>query len=67
MDNLRPGTLVGIDRYGNKYYENPHYFYSRNRWIEYAPQYGKLLKYIWLFSRKIIVLFIFTKNFRFKL
>ncbi|XP_050502112.1 probable NADH dehydrogenase [ubiquinone] 1 alpha subcomplex subunit 12 [Diabrotica virgifera virgifera] len=40
MDNLRPGTLVGTDKYGNKYYENPHYFYGRNRWIEYAPYYG---------------------------
>lgn len=41
MDNLRPGTLVGTDKYGNKYYENPHYFYGRNRWVEYAPYYGK--------------------------
>lgn len=41
MDNLRIGTLVGIDKYGNKYYENPHFFYGRNRWIEYADYYGK--------------------------
>lgn len=43
MDNLRPGTLVGTDRFGNKYYENPHYIYSRNRWVEYAPEYGKFI------------------------
>ncbi|KAG5899581.1 hypothetical protein JTB14_022911 [Gonioctena quinquepunctata] len=40
MDNLRPGKLVGSDKYGNKYYENPSYFYGRNRWIEYAPYYA---------------------------
>jgi len=28
---------VGIDKYGNKYFENPYYFYGRNRWIEFAP------------------------------
>nr|CAH7723393.1 unnamed protein product [Callosobruchus chinensis] len=40
MDSLRPGTLVGTDKYGNKYYENPRYFYGRNRWVEYADYYG---------------------------
>lgn len=28
---------MGIDKYGNKYFENPYYFYGRNRWIEFAP------------------------------
>lgn len=36
-DDLKIGTLVGIDKYGNKYFENPYYFYGRNRWIEFAP------------------------------
>ncbi|KAJ6649271.1 putative NADH dehydrogenase [ubiquinone] 1 alpha subcomplex subunit 12 [Pseudolycoriella hygida] len=36
-DDLKVGTLVGTDKYGNKYYENPYYFYGRNRWVEYAP------------------------------
>ncbi|XP_076255533.1 putative NADH dehydrogenase [ubiquinone] 1 alpha subcomplex subunit 12 [Rhynchophorus ferrugineus] len=40
MDSLRPGILVGTDKYGNQYYENKSYFYGRNRWIEYAPKYG---------------------------
>lgn len=31
------GTLVGTDKYGNKYFENNYYFYGRNRWVEYAP------------------------------
>ncbi|KAG4066009.1 hypothetical protein HA402_001256 [Bradysia odoriphaga] len=37
-DDLKVGTLVGTDKYGNKYFESPYYFYGRNRWIEYAPQ-----------------------------
>lgn len=44
MDSLRPGTLVGTDKYGNKYYENPKYFYGRNRWVEYADYYGNSSK-----------------------
>ncbi|XP_070559484.1 NADH dehydrogenase [ubiquinone] 1 alpha subcomplex subunit 12-like [Ptychodera flava] len=35
--DLRIGTLVGIDKYGNKYYENKEYFIGRNRWVEYSP------------------------------
>lgn len=35
-DDLKIGTLVGTDKYGNKYYENNYYFYGRNRWVEYA-------------------------------
>jgi NADH dehydrogenase (ubiquinone) 1 alpha subcomplex subunit 12 len=36
MDDFRSGTLVGEDKYGNKYYENNYYFFPRNRWVEYA-------------------------------
>lgn len=35
MDTVKSGTLVGIDKYGNKYYENNKYFMARNRWVEY--------------------------------
>lgn len=35
-DDLKPGTLVGEDKYGNKYFENPYYFYGRNRWVQFA-------------------------------
>ncbi|XP_067127204.1 probable NADH dehydrogenase [ubiquinone] 1 alpha subcomplex subunit 12 [Centruroides vittatus] len=35
MDDAKVGTLVGEDKYGNKYYENKLYFYGRNRWVEY--------------------------------
>lgn len=30
------GKLVGVDKYGNKYFENPYYFYSRSRWVEFV-------------------------------
>ncbi|XP_073972660.1 NADH dehydrogenase (ubiquinone) B17.2 subunit [Rhodnius prolixus] len=36
QDELKLGTLVGEDKYGNKYYENNYYFYGRNRWVEYS-------------------------------
>ena len=35
MDTFKQGTLVGIDKYGNKYYQNDRYFVPRNRWVEY--------------------------------
>ena len=37
--NVRTGTCVGGDKYGNKYYENNTYMFSRNRFVEYP--YGK--------------------------
>ena len=30
MDDLKEGTLVGEDKYGNKYYENKRYFYGKD-------------------------------------
>jgi NADH dehydrogenase (ubiquinone) 1 alpha subcomplex subunit 12 len=36
MDDFKSGTLVGEDKYGNKYYENNYYFFGRNRWVEYT-------------------------------
>ncbi|KAL1132503.1 hypothetical protein AAG570_010458 [Ranatra chinensis] len=39
QDDLKVGTLVGEDKYGNKYYENKMYFYGRSRWVEYADHY----------------------------
>ncbi|ODN03911.1 putative NADH dehydrogenase [ubiquinone] 1 alpha subcomplex subunit 12 [Orchesella cincta] len=35
QDELKIGTLVGSDKYGNKYFENNEYFYGRNRWVDY--------------------------------
>lgn len=39
-DDLKWGTLVGEDDYGNKYYENNAYFYGRNRWVIYPKEIG---------------------------
>lgn len=36
MDEAKAGALVGADKYGNKYYEDPSQFYGRNRWVEFA-------------------------------
>lgn len=33
--NLRTGTLIGTDNYGNKYFENNSYFMARNRFVVY--------------------------------
>ena len=33
--NVRTGTLVGTDQFGNKYYENNNYMFSRNRFVEF--------------------------------
>ncbi|XP_069687898.1 probable NADH dehydrogenase [ubiquinone] 1 alpha subcomplex subunit 12 [Periplaneta americana] len=38
QDDVKLGTLIGEDKYGNKYYENNMYFYGRNRWVEYADK-----------------------------
>lgn len=40
QDELKDGRLVGEDQFGNKYYENPRYFYSRNRWVEYSDNFN---------------------------
>ncbi|PIK40893.1 putative NADH dehydrogenase [Apostichopus japonicus] len=34
-EDLRIGTLIGEDRYGNRYYQNNNYFVARHRWVEY--------------------------------
>lgn len=57
MDELKDGILVGTDKYGNKYFENPRYFYGRNRWVEYAPKYGTVLIECFLFRCKYFVIF----------
>lgn len=37
MRTLKFGNLVGVDKYGNEYYENTEdYPYGQHRWIEYA-------------------------------
>lgn len=36
MDTFKNGKLIGVDKYGNKYFENPYYFLGASRWVEYA-------------------------------
>ncbi len=33
---MRAGTLVGEDKFGNKYYENPEYFYGMSNYCLYG-------------------------------
>lgn len=40
QDDLKIGTLIGTDQFGNKYYENPYYFVPRNRWVEFNEKTG---------------------------
>lgn len=37
---MKFGTLVGVDKLGNKYFENNFYFYGRNRWVVYHEKFG---------------------------
>jgi len=37
IQNLK-GNLVGIDKFGNKYYENRNLQSGRHRWVEYAEK-----------------------------
>ncbi|CAK9830679.1 NADH dehydrogenase [ubiquinone] 1 alpha subcomplex subunit 12 [Anthophora retusa] len=40
IDELKKGTLVGQDKYGNKYYENNAHFFGTNRWVIYSEKVG---------------------------
>ncbi|XP_020278163.1 probable NADH dehydrogenase [ubiquinone] 1 alpha subcomplex subunit 12 isoform X1 [Pseudomyrmex gracilis] len=39
-DDLRTGTLVGVDKFGNRYFENNTFFVGRNRWVNYSEKVG---------------------------
>ncbi|XP_039764015.1 probable NADH dehydrogenase [ubiquinone] 1 alpha subcomplex subunit 12 [Pararge aegeria] len=36
-DTLKEGKAVGVDSWGNTYYENPYYMIARSRWVIYNP------------------------------
>jgi len=36
LRDLRAGTLIGRDEFGNKYYQNNEYFFGRHRWVYYV-------------------------------
>ncbi|XP_061179300.1 NADH dehydrogenase [ubiquinone] 1 alpha subcomplex subunit 12-like [Saccostrea echinata] len=37
-DDLKIGTLKGVDKFGNRYYENNRYFFGKNRWVRFADR-----------------------------
>ncbi|KAL6090422.1 hypothetical protein STEG23_001205, partial [Scotinomys teguina] len=37
-NDIRLGTLVGEDKYGNKYYEDNKQFFGRHRWVIYTTE-----------------------------
>ncbi|ESO11060.1 hypothetical protein HELRODRAFT_72173 [Helobdella robusta] len=37
-DEIKWGTLVGQDKFGNKYYQNKLYFMGRSRWVYYSDK-----------------------------
>ncbi|CAL8099325.1 unnamed protein product [Calicophoron daubneyi] len=39
-DELKWGTYVGSDKFGNKYYQNDKYFMGRDRWVVYGNRFG---------------------------
>uniref|UniRef100_A0A6B2FED1 NADH dehydrogenase [ubiquinone] 1 alpha subcomplex subunit 12 n=1 Tax=Bothriechis nubestris TaxID=1766655 RepID=A0A6B2FED1_9SAUR len=38
VNDLKIGTLVGTDKYGNKYYEDKRFFFGRHRWVIYTAE-----------------------------
>ncbi|CAM2098516.1 NADH dehydrogenase [ubiquinone] 1 alpha subcomplex subunit 12 [Caretta caretta] len=38
VNDLKIGALVGVDKYGNKYYEDKKYFFGRHRWVDYTTE-----------------------------
>ncbi|NWR73283.1 NDUAC dehydrogenase, partial [Centropus unirufus] len=38
VNDLKTGTLVGVDKYGNKYYEDKRNFFGRHRWVIYTDE-----------------------------
>ncbi|GJJ77962.1 NADH dehydrogenase (ubiquinone) 1 alpha subcomplex subunit 12 [Entomortierella parvispora] len=38
IGDTKVGTLVGTDKFGNKYYENLKESYGRTRWIQFAKE-----------------------------
>lgn len=38
MYDAKFGDVVGVDKYGNTYYENKYYFYKKDRWVVFNPK-----------------------------
>ncbi|KAG9292430.1 hypothetical protein G9A89_015300 [Geosiphon pyriformis] len=35
IGDVKAGSLIGVDQFGNKYFENKEETYGRDRWVEY--------------------------------
>uniref|UniRef100_A0A8C8SXA2 NADH dehydrogenase [ubiquinone] 1 alpha subcomplex subunit 12 n=1 Tax=Pelusios castaneus TaxID=367368 RepID=A0A8C8SXA2_9SAUR len=38
IKNFKTGALIGVDKYGNKYYENKIYPFGQHRWVVYTAE-----------------------------
>uniref|UniRef100_A0A6J0VF39 NADH dehydrogenase [ubiquinone] 1 alpha subcomplex subunit 12 n=1 Tax=Pogona vitticeps TaxID=103695 RepID=A0A6J0VF39_9SAUR len=38
VSDLKVGALIGVDKYGNKYYEDKRFFFGRHRWVIYTDK-----------------------------
>ncbi|XP_041113608.1 NADH dehydrogenase [ubiquinone] 1 alpha subcomplex subunit 12-like [Polyodon spathula] len=38
VNDVKTGALVGVDKSGNKYFEDNQYFFGRHRWVIYAKE-----------------------------
>uniref|UniRef100_A0A6Q2YUX3 NADH dehydrogenase [ubiquinone] 1 alpha subcomplex subunit 12 n=1 Tax=Esox lucius TaxID=8010 RepID=A0A6Q2YUX3_ESOLU len=37
-NDVKTGALIGVDKYGNKYFEDKRYFFGRHRWVIYTTE-----------------------------
>ncbi|MEE6480364.1 hypothetical protein FKM82_012553 [Ascaphus truei] len=38
VNDLKTGALVGVDKYGNKYFQDESNFFGRHRWVVYTKE-----------------------------
>ncbi|XP_061108933.1 NADH dehydrogenase [ubiquinone] 1 alpha subcomplex subunit 12 [Conger conger] len=38
VNDVKTGALVGVDKYGNRYFEDNRYFFGRHRWVIYTTE-----------------------------
>ena len=53
-DCLKEGTLIGEDKYGNKYYQNNRYFYGKNKQFHFVKFDTNSSPYFLTFQEKIV-------------
>ena len=53
-DCLKEGTLIGEDKYGNKYYQNNRYFYGKNKQFQFVKFDTNSSPYFLTFQEKIV-------------